>query len=111
MPPGGGGDAFVAAQNVAEPPQWPVLTGESQDGRGGERGLFGETEGTVVMMASDWIPSEPIPAESGVDERVLRLQEERLEGMVPKWAGESAASREWPMTTIFYDREGENPLR
>lgn len=62
----------------------------------------------VVMMASDWIPSGPLPAGPQFSEEEYKRNLERMHSMIPAWAlaikREQAAKGKAPHST-------DNPLR
>jgi hypothetical protein len=56
--------------------------------------------GQVVMMATDWIPTESMPPVPQPDLEEYRRMEERMYGMTPHWATTTTTPRkQMPMDT------------
>ena len=59
----------------------------------------------VVMMATDWIPTEPIPPAPQPDLEEYKRMEERMYDMTPHWATAT------PRKQKFVEAKPDTPLR
>lgn len=53
---------------------------------------------SLVMMPTDWIPSEPLPSVPRPNQSELEKAQQMLDAMVPRWASGNQAIKMSPAT-------------